>query len=179
MGSEHVTVAIFNNEVDAALARNYLETGGVRAFLQDEAAAAVDSPRTSPVGGIEIQVKPGDFGRAQFLLRQLPEDMRKNYRFGHAQESAFATSEMLHKLEANPHDETARDQAVDRLFRVAVMGLIFVPLQFYALWLLLTLHTEHGPISPRRRWKLLAAALLNVPLIALVTIPLLCLAGLL
>jgi hypothetical protein len=176
MRSEYVTVAVFNNDVDAAMARNYLETGGVRAFLADEETVAMAWELSNAVGGIKLQVKPADFNRAQFLLNQLPEDVRANFRPAHAQDTAFATRKTVEDVHADAIDENPKDQVVDRLFRVTVFGLLFWPLQFYALWLLLTLPTTDGIISPDRRWKVWAAAILNVPLISLLTLPLVCLA---
>ena len=176
MSSEHVTVAVFNNEVDAAMARNYLESGGVRAHLLDDATVSMDWALSNAIGGIKLQVKVADFRRAQFLLGQLPEDARQNYQPAHSQETAFATPETLEDLDADTVEENAKDQAVDRLFRVAVFGLIFWPLQIYAFWLLLTLQTVEGVISPNRRWKVLASVMLNVPLLSLVTFPLFCVA---
>jgi hypothetical protein len=175
MSSEHVTVAVFNNEVAAAMARNYLETGGVRAFLQDETTAAMWA-QNSAIGGIKLQVKAADFSRAQFLLDQLPQDVRDNCQRGHAQPTAFATPETIENLHADAAAENPKDQAVDRLFRVAVFGLLFWPLQAYSLWLLLTLPAVDGVMSANRRWKVWTAAMLNVPLLSLMSLPLLCLA---
>jgi hypothetical protein len=67
----------------------------------------------------------------------------------------------------------------NRIFRATVFGLIFWPIQFYALWMLMTLFSERGTLSANRRWKVWASVALNLPLLALVLVPLFCLAGLL
>jgi hypothetical protein len=46
--------------------------------------------------------------------------------------------------------------------------LLLLPLQLYALWLLLKAFRVYQEIDPNRRWKLWASILLNLPLMAFV-----------
>ena len=66
------------------------------------------------------------------------------------------------------------NQLADRLFRTAIFGLILWPLQLYTLLLLLELAGSEGRVSPQRRWKVWASMVLNVPLMAVIVVPVFC-----
>jgi hypothetical protein len=174
MSNEHVTVATFDNEVDAAMARNYLESGGVRAFLLDDTTVSMDWALSNAVGGIKLQVKASDLGRAEFLLGQLPDNVKENCEPAPSLATAFATPETVEQLNEEDGPENPKDLAVDRLFQVSVFGLLFCPLQVYALWLLLTLPTIEGPMSANRQWKVWVSVVLSVPLFVLLMAVFLC-----
>jgi hypothetical protein len=66
--SDLVTVAIFPDVAQAKLARERLELEGVPAFVLDEQTAGVMPFMTGPIGGIRLQVAPGDAARAKEIL---------------------------------------------------------------------------------------------------------------
>ncbi len=173
MSGELVTVATFNDPIEAAMARNYLEADGVRAFLLDEQTIATNWGLANAVGGIKLQVYSGTLEQAEFLLSQLGGDRDEPP----VASTAIATPETAAELREEDEHEAPKDQAVDRLFRVAVFGLVFWPLQLFARFLLLSLLGMDGPMSPGRRWKVWVSVLLNFPLIAVIVIPLMCLVG--
>jgi hypothetical protein len=184
MSNELVTVATFDDPVKAAMARNYLEAGGVRAFLLDDLTVGTTWGLSNAVGGVKLQVKASHVLRAEELLENLPGDDPDEDE-AELPEGAFATSETADELREEAEElreeqeaQNPRNQAVDRLFLCTVGGLLFIPLQFYALWILLILTSIEGEVSPNRRWKVWVSVLLNIPLLSLVFIPLFCLAGL-
>lgn len=77
---------------------------------------------------------------------------------------ALETLEGHATREAEPFDDTPTDLAVDRLFRVAVVGLLFPPAQVIALWLAARLWGASPRVRSRDRWKVAASLLLNLPL---------------
>jgi hypothetical protein len=173
MSGELVTVATFNDPVEAAIARNYLEAAGISALLLDEMTVATNWGMANAVGGIKLQVGRDHVEDAEALLCQIP-DVDSDEVPSIALAMAPTADEPPDPIEfGNP-----KDQAVDRLFRATIFGLIFWPLQIYALWVLMTVPTMEGKISGGRRWKLGASLLLNLPLMGLLIVALFCLAGL-
>src|SRR5213595_315365 len=142
MSGQLVTVATFNNPVQAALARNYLENSLIRAFLLDEETVAVNWAIGNAVGGIKLQVHAADAAAASFMLGQLPTQHADAPQLT-GPDTRFADPETIEELRAEREPMAPKDDAVDRLFRATVLGLVLLPLQLYALWLLMTLPSEH------------------------------------
>ena len=165
------TVATFHEPVAAALAKNYLESNGIPAVLIDEATIATDWMLSGAIGGIKLQVLPIHLERAEMLLTQVEAERRELDDEEPMPASAIASREIAEELHSDRVDREPINQLADRLFRCAVFGLIFWPLQGYVLWLLLQWLGEEGSVSPDRRWKIWASALLNVPLWCVVVIP--------
>jgi hypothetical protein len=165
MSDEFVTLATFDDPVHAAMARNYLEAGGVRAFLLDEETVAMNWGISNAVGGIKLQVKASSLEEAEALLDEMHAgEADDDAAHDPALATAIATPETVEELQEELDDRSPRDIAVDRLFVMTVFGLVLWPLQFFALWMLLTLGSVEGQLSPNRRWKIWVSALLNIPL---------------
>lgn len=195
MSGELVTVATFNDPIQAAMARNYLEASGVRAYLLDEMTVTMGWGLGNAIGGVKLQVQASHLDRAEDLLNDLPGDPEEE--LPEIPATAFATPEMAEQLREERDDaalkapvtafatpetaEALREQgegtdpktlAVERLFRTTVFGLLFWPLQFYALWLLMALTSVEGKVSSNQRWKVGVSLLLNLPILALIFITL-------
>ena len=165
-----VTVATFNDPIAAALAKNYLESEDIDACLIDETTVATDWMIAGAIGGIKLQVSPMQLERAEMLLAMLREEQAEDEPVA---STAIATQEVAEELQAEREDKEPINQLADKAFRSAVFGFLFVPLQFYTLYLLFLLREEPGKVSPNRRWKVWASLLLNIPLIAIIGLPLL------
>jgi Putative prokaryotic signal transducing protein/SPOR domain len=63
-----VTVAAFPDVAEAQLARERLETEGIRAFVIDAQTAGVLPFLTPASGGVRVQVAPADEQRAREVL---------------------------------------------------------------------------------------------------------------
>lgn len=63
-----VTVATFPDVAQAELARERLELEGIRAFVLDEQTGGVMPFMVSSIGGIRVQVAPGDADKAREVL---------------------------------------------------------------------------------------------------------------
>lgn len=63
-----VTVATFDNMVDAHIALGRLQAEGIRATLADENLVQTDWLYSIAVGGIKLQVADADAGRARLVL---------------------------------------------------------------------------------------------------------------
>ena len=63
-----VTVATFPDVAQAELARERLELEGVQAFVLDEQTGGVMPFMVGSIGGIRVQVAPGDAEKAREIL---------------------------------------------------------------------------------------------------------------
>jgi Fe2+ transport system protein FeoA len=68
--SEEVVVKIFNNEVDAGMARQMLQKEGVRAFVFKDDGGGME-PHLQRTNGVRLVVNRGDAERAHQLLGTL------------------------------------------------------------------------------------------------------------
>ncbi len=63
-----VTIATYSDVPQAELARERLELEGIRAFVLNETTAGVMPYLVNALGGIRLQVAPGDATRAKEIL---------------------------------------------------------------------------------------------------------------
>jgi hypothetical protein len=166
MGSQLKTVAAYNDPVEAAMARNYLEAAGIQVLLLDEMTIATDWGLGNAIGGIKLQVHGWHLERAEMLLSRLDRERSEHPEKRDHPETGIATPETADELREEQEEESPRNLLVERAFRATVFGLLFWPLQFYALILLLSIPSTPGVIRPRNRWKVWACFLLSLPLIS-------------
>ncbi len=164
MANNFVTVATYNNSIEANLAKQLLETEGIRAYLANESTVDMAWHLTVAVGWIKLQVHQSDAVLAKSILESSILDEQS---VSEADESTALEQLFL------PEDEDDEDivqvswadETADRAFRAAVVGLIliFLPFQLYSLWLLVRLLvSRRRRISQNRRWKVIVALLLNL-----------------
>jgi len=70
VSDELVTVASYHDAISADIARNFLESEGLQAFVTNEASATTFSGIAEMLGGVKIQVPTADADRARELLAQ-------------------------------------------------------------------------------------------------------------
>lgn len=167
MLERYVTVAAFQDPMAATMAKNYLEEKGIPAILLDEMTVATDWLLSGAIGGVKVQVPPIHVERAELFLAQAKEK-DESERESQREKQAVAAREIAEDLAADREDVEPINQLVDRLFRVVVFGLLFWPLQFYALILLWQLSQMPGTVSDNRRWKAWAGFVL-APILAVGT----------
>ncbi len=63
-----VTVATYSTIVEAEIAKGRLAVEGIRAFVLDKGAAGVMPYLAASMGGIRLQVEPGDEAKAREIL---------------------------------------------------------------------------------------------------------------
>jgi hypothetical protein len=165
MADRLVTVATFGDPVEAAMARNALEAGGIRTYLRDEEAVAVNWSLGNALGGIKLQVNAWDFERAELLLSRQAREAAEQPPAEQALETALTTAEAAEELRHERAEQAPANRCADRAFRAAVFGLLFWPIQLYATWMLLSLLQAEGTVTPDRRWKVWAAVVINIPML--------------
>ncbi len=158
MRKDFVTLRTFDNPVAAHMARNRLADAGVRAFLANEGFVSTAWHLSNAAGGIRLQVGAEDAPRAAALL----EDRAQTEAAGWSPESAWGgTGE-----EDTP--TTYRERLADRALQIALIGILFFPLQLYAAWLLLKVIRSPEELRLRHRLNAVAAGAIAVPFLGLV-----------
>jgi hypothetical protein len=167
MANNFVTVATYNNSLEANLAKQLLEAEGIRCYLANESTVDLAWHLTVAVGWIKLQVHQSDVALAKSILESSIVDEQS---VSEGDESTAA--EQLFPPEDEDEDDedivklSWADETADRAFRSAVVGiiLIFLPFQLYSLWLLLRLlvSPRRRRLSQNRHWKVIVALLLNL-----------------
>jgi hypothetical protein len=180
------TVARFTNPMQATLARNDLEAAGIKAFLVGEAFTSMAWHLTNAVGGIRLQVAIADVEQAQAILSRPAQERMNEGVSGDktilgAEGEAIknnAWDEINEEVRKGEEEEsteefkeaTRRDEIADRALRGAACGILFLPLQFYVLWLLLKVLASNEQLSRRSRKRALWAAVISLPYTILLTL---------
>ena len=156
MSGRLATVATFRSPVEANLARNRLEAAGIEAFLADEETVGMVWHLTNALGGIKLQVGDRDVEEALAILAE--SEALELPAAGQADEALPPTSGEkqpweLGRVEVDEPEValTSREQNADLLPTGTVLGLLLLPLQLYAFWLLLKVFVSDERLSPDKR----------------------------
>jgi hypothetical protein len=176
IGDDLVTVATFDNAVAARLAFNHVREAGLPAVLLDENTVAMDWLLSNAIGGIKIQVNSKDVARA----RQLIDDHQRQNEAADG-EPAPVTDEMdvesmdALALASAPEDVvseedgpdveempplSSREQLALYARRGAFLGILFPPIEFYVLYLVIKVFVSDEPLGARYRNMSLVAAVI-------------------
>jgi Putative prokaryotic signal transducing protein len=162
MSDEFVGVASFWNTAEAQLAKNRLDEHGIRAFLSGEAVGML-LYYTNAVGGVKLLVEEKDAEEARSLLTEHADSTELNQ--SARDEAAEAQPDIADESEESDDvAPTNREEAADRAFRGAIIGLFLLPLQLYVFWLLLRIFASDQTLAGKHRTRAIVAALINLPL---------------
>jgi hypothetical protein len=175
-----VTIATFGEPLEANLAKGYLESAGIPAFLADEQTVGIAWHLTNAIGGIKLQVADDRADEAQSILAERSStkpDAPEPLDITDTTDAPDATipdpSPTLSYEAAGTEDEqglepTNRERNADRAWRGALFGLLFFPLELYVFWLLIKVFTSDERVNPRQLRRALMAAVINVPAVLLI-----------
>jgi Putative prokaryotic signal transducing protein len=160
------TVATYFEPIQADLARSRLGDEGIPAFIQGGEFASMAWHLTLANQGVKVQVPTEHAERALAILSDtLPAGASQelgdeDWPQTDENEASFSDDR---EAEAEPL-HTVREQNADRAFRGAVIGLLFLPLQFYVFWLLLKVFVSDESLSKRSRNRALVATAISLPM---------------
>lgn len=181
MSESALTVRSYDNAIEAELALHFLNANGITAALADEALVETSWYLANAIQGIKLQVNPADFAEAEELLATLEKKRAEES----LQQSRVTTTRphlRVVGLDSN-YDESQsgdadsyldddelefrqslsqREADARRAVRAVVFGLIIVPIQFYASWLILKVLSTEGQLRSSFRNKLIVAGLIHV-----------------
>ncbi len=133
-----VTVATFCTSDEAHFARTILSLAGIDAFLADDYLVAIYFLYGPAVGGVKVQVRSDKAEQAISILKETVQ-------------SKIAPAKVV---------ETKEDMA-QRAYRLSVIGLYFLPLQLYSLWIMCRLRFHLKNLRPGTRRRLIMAGVAN------------------
>jgi len=188
-----ITIATFDLVPKARLAQNILESAGIKSVVTDENIVAMDWLFGNAVGWVKVQVLEEDAERAVAELERslgpdnepVDPDALAREAVGSGDEVGAGDEEVKRSTPVEQSsrradraadtttDEAApqrseRDEYARRTFLASVFSILFPPLWFYAIYLLLNAQFGDGPISERGRNDLLrGAAILGAGLLVL------------
>lgn len=157
MPQDLVCVGRFSTPELAHVARLSLEAEGVLAFLDNEWVSSMNWALTDAVGGVKLLVGSRDASIATEIL-----SAQSRFRW-EEQEDEHLNRE-VQRSETQSKAKNEREEDALRAFRGALLGLLFLPVQFYVFYLILfKVFGSDLPLSPNRKYQLIVAVLINIP----------------
>jgi hypothetical protein len=160
--SQLVTIATYGDALEASLARGYLESLDIPAFLADEQTIGMAWHLGVALGGIKLQVPDVVEAEArQALADRHGEQLDDDERY-------VATAEEPESAPADDADEappTLREQTADRAWRGAIICVFAFPCELYIFWLLLKVFLSDERLDAPHRRRAIYAAIINLPLV--------------
>lgn len=166
MNDKLTTVATFADPIEASIAKNRLESEGVKTVLSDEATVAMAWHLISALGGIKLQVLERDLEQAAAILEGQTEAVAPELDFGPSEHDETEEADLTGQVEPDEPEPllTNREQTADRALRGAIVGILFWPAQLYVFWLLLKVLVSNEPMRPEKNWKAVVAGIINLRL---------------
>jgi hypothetical protein len=180
MSDKIATLATFGSVGEAHLAKNLLESEGVKCFLADEASVDTLWYVGSALGGVKLMVPQDQVERAERILdhedappetsaqatEQPPQaetetritSDKPDGEFFPAPDEAAGEAERGDdaELEVSPGEVMAT-----RAFRSSIFGIAFVPFTLYSLWILFNVFRWDGELTDSGRRKVFWSSLIN------------------
>lgn len=167
MSRSLVTIGHYWNSVDARLARIHLEAAGIDSVLQNEHSVTMDWLEVANASrGVQLQVDEADTEEA---LRVLAEKVPQSAGEGNERNPEQATGESLpeetlsnEQNSQSDDDPTGdreytslnrREQMIQRGYVAAMLGILFLPLEFFALYQLIPTLFMKEPLRASVRRK--------------------------
>ncbi len=175
MSQSLVTIATYWNPVEARLARMYLEAAGIRSMLQNEHSVTMNWLEIANASrGVQLQVDSADVDAAlEVLERESPGkdeigdewDTPKEIAIEEGEEP-IAESAVPSPLSPEVDDEkyaplNPRELRIKRAFVTSIVGLLFLPLEFYCTYLLGVSLISKEPVRSSLRQTARKAAIIN------------------
>jgi hypothetical protein len=139
-----ITIATFNNPIEANLAQQLLEDQGISSFLKDESTVNIAWHLTVAVGGIKLQVSEE--------IAELAREILQEYQDSLPQEETEIIDDFTIQEKINL---SFTNQRLNQSLKVAIIGLLFPPLQLYSLWILFGLIRTKVKLTLRQKLKLI------------------------
>jgi Putative prokaryotic signal transducing protein len=179
-----VTIASFDTIPQAHLARNELESAGIRAVITDEETTGMLWHFANALGGAKVQVRDEDAERAVAILEERfrenesePDDAPTLDEQALSEPREDGGSEPSQASETPPEpnveessDSNRREADAKNLVLVAWLGILVPPIAFYALYMLGRVVFGRGPLTRQGRINLLAGMIWMIPCLFLMAI---------
>ena len=161
MTQDLVCVGSFTTPELAHVARLALESEGIPSYLDNEWVSSMDWAMTNAVGGVKLLVGSHNAESASEILTS-----RTQYNWDEDNEVLAGNSPQRDTDvdHAGSRVMNEREENALRAFRGSVLGLLFLPLHFYILYLLMVkVFGSNEPISAQRMQQAIIATAINIP----------------
>ncbi len=167
MSDRPVTIATFENSIEAGFFKSRLEAEGIPTFLADENIAATVWHYSLATGGIKLQVMEDDVETALSVLRDVSAQTVVS-----RDEKPLEDREETMEGEHDDADEvmSPADKMASRALRSALFGLLLPPFQLYSIYIIFLLLLKERPLSGVNKRKIFATLALCSYLAVLVWI---------
>ena len=152
------SVATFGNSVEAGIAAGALQDHGFDVHVANAELSDMAWYLTNAMGGVKVMVPDHQVQEASAVIEQLRIETSDSDEEGNDGEL---------EDEGETLGRPAMDVEVDRGFRAAMLGLLFFPLNFYSVYLLLRICWKFDAWSSANRWKWRSAMLMNTLILGL------------
>lgn len=161
--SRLVTIATFGTPIEAGIAQNALEAAGIRSFMLDDHLAGMNWAFTNAIGGVKLQVTDDD---APMAMKVLDDDTPVEFPDeAEVFDDGFGNGPHVEEMEDSEKPLTPAEEDADRVYRAAIFGIAFLPLQFYVSWLLLRIFFSNESLRPKQLSRVLLASAINLPFV--------------
>jgi hypothetical protein len=146
---ELVTIAVTQGSVEANVVKNYLAEAGIEAFLVDDEAVSMNWVMTNAYGGMKVQVAAVDADVAREALELKSEAGEHGEVW-----TSVSPSASLERMPVDDEPEkepSVRETNANRAFRAAVLGLLFWPIELYAVYVLFKVYRSSEILVGRPR----------------------------
>lgn len=159
MSRSLVTIGHYWNSVDARLARIHLEAAGIDSVLQNEHSVTMNWLEVANASrGVQLQV---DETNVEAALRVLEEKVPPSEEVGNEWNTEHTTgeNEQAEEPSGEPIDDpeyaplNRREQFIQRGYIAAMLGILFLPLEFFAFYQLILTVFMKEPLRPSVRRK--------------------------
>ncbi|WP_425396661.1 hypothetical protein [Aeoliella sp.] len=156
----YITIATYGTGLEAQLASTQLEASGISTCVLNSEIVDTAWFLGGAIGGAQLQVREDDAD----VARELIEQMRSA---GTDLDDVAEEDDIADEISA---PESATDALVNRALRAAAIGLLFLPLQFYSLYLIGKVLVSRAALDRSQRKKLALAAVLDCCVLTLAVI---------
>jgi hypothetical protein len=173
MSDDLVTLGTFHNATEAQFAINRLKEAGVPAVMADDNLVAMDFLLGNAIGWIKVQVRGADLERAEAVLADLAEPVPEEEipwddvpeAEAEAEEERQDVERRIAAQRAAPAVEGAiprGERLVTMAYRLAIFGVIFLPLNVVSLALVLIVSFRYADLSPAGNRRYVVALLVDL-----------------
>lgn len=169
MEEELKTIATFDTPTAAGFVRSRLEAEGITVFSENMEMVGMAWHLGNAVGGIKLKVLEEDAERATALLNEMRE--RPPVEESNRHENGDMKTEMeCPDEDESQADNSSPDEIIHRAFRCALLGMLFLPLQLYTLWLVGRIILGSGKLEQKHRVRMAAIIVMLALIVAVVLI---------
>jgi Putative prokaryotic signal transducing protein len=170
MAEQLVTLATYATVPEAHIARGSLEAAGITAFVEDEHLVGTLWSIGNAVVGVKLKVNSADLDAAIEVLGETVEISDEDWQSSEPEEDPETNPASDDESTEEEMPRNAREQLIDRGVFSLVIGIIFIPIAFYGLWLVLCAAMQKEPLRTSHRRKLWVSLVMVMAIVCFIAL---------